>query len=184
MVLNQERGIQDTGIDKNNLVIKINFSNQIILLSFHLQGILLMLITLYFLKFKIEAVLIFGIWLAILTLPVVFLHVEYYLANKGKIIIIKDDELLIKKGCNTVVFKFSDLKTAILHKSASLDRGGMPLTPMEFYHWVEIISNSGERIIITCLMTLKLDELMDKLHGVQKIRKKCGFCTLLWRQNT
>ena len=151
-------------------------------LSHELSGILLMLVVLYFLEFNISAVTIFGIWFAVLTLPVIYLHIEYYLANRGQEVITKDEELTVisRKG-NTYKFKFAELNKVILYKSASLDKGGIPITPFELYNYARIITKSEKQIIITCLMYPKLDEVINELKGVQRIRKKRGFCILSWK---
>jgi hypothetical protein len=137
-----------------------------------------MLVVLYFLKFNADALMIFGIWFALITLPVIYMHIEYYLANRGLEIIIEKDEIRVstKRG-NTHKFKFAELSKVILYKSASLDKGGIPLTPMESYHFARIITKSENQIIVTCLMYPKLEEVIDALHGVKKIRKR-GICTL------
>ena len=141
-----------------------------------------MFVTLYFLRFNINALIIFGIWFTVLTLPVIYLHIEYYIANRKQEIAIKDDELtVITQNGNTYKFKFTELSKVILYKSASLDKGGIQFTPIESYHYARIITKSEKQIIVTCLMTPKLEEVVNELKGVQKIRKKRLFCTLLWK---
>ncbi|WP_298301732.1 hypothetical protein [Hydrotalea sp.] len=146
------------------------------------MGMIFMFVTLYFLRFNINALIIFGIWFTVLTLPVIYLHIEYYIANRKQEIAIKDDELtVITQNGNTYKFKFTELSKVILYKSASLDKGGIQFTPIESYHYARIITKSEKQIIVTCLMTPKLEEVVNELKGVQKIRKKRLFCTLLWK---
>lgn len=162
--------------------LKIKSLYHLRVLYHELSGILLMLVALYFLEFNISAVTIFGIWFAVLTLPVIYLHIEYYLANRGQEVIIKNEELTVisRKG-NAYKFKLTELNKVILYKSASLDKGGIPITPFELYNYARIITKSGEQIIITCLMYPKLEEVINELKGVQRIRKKRGFCILSWK---
>lgn len=163
------------------MILKMKLINHLRVLSHEFSGIAMMVIALYFLDFKIDMLVIFGIWFAILTLPVIYLHLEYYLANRGMEIVIENEKLtVISKNRNSQTFKFNELKEVRLYKSASLDKGGIPIMPTEPYHFVRIFTNSEEQITITCLMYPKLDGVVDKLIGVQKIRKR-GFCTLWWK---
>jgi hypothetical protein len=164
------------------MLLKIKPSYHLRALSHEFSGITIMLVVLYFLKFNPDALMIFGIWFALLTLPVIYLHIEYYLANRGQEIIIENDELrVITKNGNTYKFKFAELSKVILYKSASLDKGGIPLTPIESYHYARIITKSEKQIIVTCLMYPKLEEVVSELKGVQGIRKKRLFCTVAWK---
>ncbi len=54
-----------------------------------------MLVALYLLKFNIDFVVVFGGMYVLLTLPLLYLHIEYYIANKKQEITIKDDELTV-----------------------------------------------------------------------------------------
>jgi hypothetical protein len=147
-----------------------------------LSGILLMVIVLYFLEFNKSALTIFGIWFAVLTVPLIYLHLEYYIANRGQEVIIKNEELTVisRKG-NANTFKLTELKKVILYKSASMDKGGIPITPFEIYNYARIITETNEQIIITCLMYPRLEEVINELKGVRRIREKRGFCTLFWK---
>lgn len=164
------------------MILRLSVSNQLRVLSFQFMGIIFMFVTLYFLKFNKAALIIFGIWFTVLTIPVLYLHIEYYIANRKQGVTIEDDELtVITKNGNIHKFKFTELSKVILYKSASLDKGGIQFTPVESYHYARIITKSERQIIITCLMFPKLEEVVNELKGVQKIRKKRLFCTLLWK---
>ena len=161
--------------------LNIKLSNHFKVLYHELCGVALMIVVLSILKFDKNAFVVFGIWFTILTLPVIYLHIEYYIANRGiKIIIENGIFTVISRNKNMQTFKLDELKEVILYKSASMDKGGIPITPIEPYHYARIITRSDKQIIITCLMYPKLEEVINKLQGVQKIRKKRLFCTLAW----
>lgn len=163
------------------MFLKIRPSYHLRVLSHEFSGIAIMFVVLYFLKFNSDALMIFGIWFAVLTIPVVYLHFEYYLVNRGQEIIIENEQLsIVSRNGDSKKFKFTELDKVILYKSASMDKGGIPLMPSESYYFARIFTKSEEQITITCLMYPKLDEVVDKLIGVRKIRKR-GFCTLWWK---
>lgn len=163
------------------MILRISASNQLRAMSFHFMGTFFMFVVLYLLKFNSDFVIIFAGMFVLLTLPLLYLHIEYYIANRKQKIIIKDEEFtIIKQNGNILKFKFTELSKVILYKSASLDKGGIQLTPIESYHYARIITKSEKQIIVTCLMYPKLEEVVNELKGVQKIRKKRPFCTLSW----
>ena len=174
--------LNQDGIQGGKMILRISLTNQLRVMSFHFMGTIFMLIALFILKFNIDVLIIFGIWFTVLTLPVIYLHIEYYIANRKQEIAIKDDELsVISQNGNTQKFKFTELSKVILYKSASLDKGGIQFTPIESYHYARIITKSEKQILVTCLMFPKLEEFINRLKGVQKIRKKRLFCTLSWK---
>lgn len=161
--------------------LKIKPSYHFRVLSHELQGVVMLLIVLFFFKFASYMLVICGIWFALNTIPVIYLHLEYYLANRGQRITIENGQLtLITRNGICKEYKFSELDKVILYKSASIDKGGIPITPMELYHFARIYTKSNEQIIITCLMCPKVEDAIDKLIGVQRLRKKV-FSTLLWK---
>ena len=170
------------GTQGGNMKIRISLSNQLRVLSFQFVGVILMLIILYFLNFNIDALTIFGIFFIALTLPAIYLHIEYYITNRKQEITIGDDDITLNTKMGDIyIYKFSELSKVILYKSASIDKGGIQFTPIESYHYLRIITNSKKQIIITCLMYPKLDEVVNELKGVKKLRIKRLFCTLLWK---
>ncbi|MFC0262373.1 hypothetical protein [Fontibacter flavus] len=174
--------LNQDGIRGGKMILRISAYNQLRVLSFHLIGTIFMLVALYLLKFNIDFVVVFGGMYVLLTLPLLYLHIEYYIANRKQVITIEDDEFTIStQNGYTHKFKFTELSNVILYKSASLDKGGIQITPIESYHYARIITKSERQIIITCLMSPKLEEVVNELKGVQKKRKKRLFCTLLWK---
>ena len=138
-----------------------------------------MIITLFFLDFDSIALRVFGGLWVLLTIPVVFLHLEYYLRNRNMYFEIGENHILVKEGLkNEVDYRFEDLSKVILYKSASIDKGGIPFTPIEFYHYARVIPKNGGEIIITCLMTPDVEAAVSKLKWVSYERKKIFFASI------
>lgn len=110
------------------------------------------------------------------SLPVIFLHIEYYLANKGMKVEIHFNELAISRKGETIRYSASDLAGITLYKSASLDKGGIPFTGIESYFYLRIVTKAGKKIILTRLLDSNIDKiLLDHFKNVPFIRKK-----ILW----
>jgi hypothetical protein len=136
---------------------RINLRNQLFALTaigLHTVGAVIGL--LYF-GFEMIAIAIFGaMWLAVL-IPTIFLHIEYYAANRGMTITI--DKLGIefeKKGVKSVIKK-SDIKEIFLFKSAGT------LTPMESYHFARIVAKE-EEIVVTNLIISDVEQGLKDLN--------------------
>lgn len=159
----------------------INLSNHFKALRFSILGTIFMLVALCFLDFKPDAIKVFGIFWLALTLPSLYLHIEYLIINSGQSIQLDCDQLIITQGSKSVGFKFADMDKIILYKPASLDKGGIPLSPIESYHYARIFMKSNEEIIITSLLFPKVEKLVNLMGGVRRERRKRPFCSIFWK---
>lgn len=158
--------------------LKISFSNHLQALKFHIGGTFLMLVALYFFNFdKISLIVFFCVWV-LYTLPTLYLHFKYYHANKGQAIIITNNEIVLSY-CYKVdsdIFRMQDIEKIVLCRSASMDKGGMPITPIETYQHIKIFLKTGAVINITNLMTPHIDNVLNYFKGIRFIREKGVFC--------
>jgi len=138
-----------------------------------------MLIALWLLSFDRDMMISFGLFWILVTIPVLYLHIEYYIKNRNEYIEITDDQISVKVvGKDTRNYRFADLDKIILYKSASQDKGGMPILPLEFYHFARIIPKHGKDIVITCLMTPDVEGAIREIKWVAYDRRKIFFATL------
>lgn len=91
--------------------------------------------------------------------------------------ILSDMIRLEKEGEETVILN-SDIKEIVVYKSASMDKGGIPITPMEAYFFARIYCNNDEKYELTCLMDPNIDKSIRVLYGVRIFREK-GFVNML-----
>lgn len=160
------------------MILKQTFKNYFNVLGFALTITLILFIIWWYFNFDFDFLVIGGIFHLCFTLPSLYLHVGYALRNAGEEITINPDEIIVRKHGKERTYHVADLKEIVLHKSASLDKWGMPFTAMEYYHYARIITKSGEEIIITCLLTPKVEKAVRILSKVPFERRKGFFCTL------
>lgn len=115
----------------------------------------------------------------ITTIPAIYLHWRYFWTNANQVIEINDIELKIRTKNIETSHNLSDFKKVIINKSASLDKGGIPMSALEYYYFIKIISKEKEEIIITCLMHENIEAILTFLKGVPIERKKNIFCIWL-----
>lgn len=163
------------------MVLKQTFKNHFIIFEFSLSITILFFIGWWYFEFDRDYLLVVGIFHLLFTIPSLYLHIEYSIRNSGEEIEINPNEIIVRKNGQEKRYSISDLAKIIVYKSASLDKWGMPLTAMEYYRYARLMVKNGEEIIITCLMSRKVDEEVRKLSGVPYARKKGFFCTLSWK---
>ena len=73
------------------------------------------------------------------------------------------------------------MERVILYKAASLDKGGIPVSPLEYYNYARIVLKSGGEVVITCLLSPKVDKITNQIRGVRQERKKRLFNTTYWK---
>lgn len=91
---------------------------------------------------------------------------------------ITDDEVVFYKN-NVEIRRFAHnaIRKIILYRSASLDKGGIPISPLESYHYAEIISKNNEVLIITCLMSTDIKNALKNIRGVPMVKKRRLFAS-------
>jgi hypothetical protein len=120
----------------------------------------------WYVKFE-KAALIIGLCFYTLTvIPSFFLHISYYIRNRGTACEILPDRLRLEIEGKETIIASSDIKEIIVYKSASMDAGGIPITPMEAYFFVRIFDTSGNKYELTCLMDTKVDKSIKVMRGV------------------
>ena len=134
----------------------------------------------WYFNYDPDILFIGGIFHLIFTIPALYLHTDYSIRNAGEEIEINYNEVIVRKKGTEQKYNINDLSKVILYKSASIDSSGIPLSAMEYYRYVRIFTKSGEEIIITCLMTLDIDEVVKQLPAIPYERKK-GLAFLFWR---
>jgi hypothetical protein len=157
----------------------IEFKNHLKALAFLLITTILILAGGIYFKLNSEAILFGFVFYSIFFLPSLYLHIEYYLKNRGQRLEVLENEIILHDR-NGQVRRYAnqDLQKIVLYKSASLDQGGIPLTPIESYHYARIIPKQGEEIILTCLMAPNVEEAIKQIKWVSYERKKRLFASL------
>lgn len=154
------------------MILKQSLKNHIVVSGFTWIITIILLGVWRYLNYDPDFLLIGGLFHLLFTIPALYLHIEYSIRNAGEEIEIAHNEIIVKKNGQEHKYSSSDLAKITVYKSASLDRGGIPFSSMEYYRYARIIAKSGEEIIITCLMTLDIEEALKHLTGVPYERKK------------
>ena len=142
---------------------------------------LIMVGILFWLKFDIPAVVIFGIFFLLDAIPAIYLHLEYWSQNRMEEYEINEGEIIQYKNGTKVKYTANEIEKITLYKSASMDKGGIPFLAIESYFYIRILLKSGNELIITRLITDQLDMLVKQLKSVTFQRKKRLFCAISWK---
>lgn len=160
----------------DTIKIKISLSNSLYVLRFHLIGTILMIVFLLLYTSDYSLIFICGIFWIIVTVPVLLLHVDYYIKNRNQVIEISSENIKVKIGERVQIFEMTDIDKIIIYKSASLDKGGFPIMAMESYNFIRIIFKSKVNIVITCLMYKRPFNLIQRFPNIKFERKRSSFC--------
>lgn len=158
--------------------LRISLKNQLLALKFHLETTVLMIIGLYFIGIGKISLIAIGSYWGLFTFFTLILHIKYYLINRGQEIIITENGFIVKNvySNDSLVYDKQDIKNIELCRSASKDKGGMPMSPMESYQHIKIIFKSKDVVIITNLMEPNLDYIIAQFPEASFVRRKGIFC--------
>lgn len=166
---------------REDIRLRFSFRNNISALLSLIIGFGMILIILLVLQFDQYALLAFGIWYGVDVVITLFLHIEYWVRNKGEEYEVYFDELVRFKEGKSTTYKVSDIEKIKVYLSPALYRGSnLHFLGIEAYHYARIYLKSGEELIITCLLTPKVEKALRELRGVKIERKKRLFNTLEW----
>lgn len=169
------------GIQEDNLL-RFSFRNHFT--AFYSVLILMGFIAVWLLytNFDEGMVIACTVGLSLDIVPTLYLHIEYLLKNNGEAYEVHFDELVRYKNGEKTTYKVSDIKLIKVYMSPALyRRSNFHLLGIEAYHYARVQLKSGEELIITCLLTPKVERVMNRLRGVKIERKKCLFNTLKWK---
>lgn len=115
-------------------------------------------------------------------LPVIFLHIEYLLKNKGEEYELNSHTIIQHKGGKEITYKKNDIKKITVYVSPNYFRDGIYFTAFENYHYAKIILNSGEVLFLTSLLAPGgIDKVLSVyLKDIPYRKKKRFFCTTLY----
>lgn len=154
------------------MILKQSIRNHIIVSGFTWIVTAILFGVWWYLNYNPAFLLTAGLFHLLFTIPALYLHIEYSIKNTGQEIEINSNEIIVRKNGGERKYSNKDLAKIIVYKSASLDRGGIPLTAMEYYRYARVVTKTGEEIIITCLMVLDVEGAVKQLTGVSYERKK------------
>lgn len=156
--------------------LKINFINHIKnWRDFVLQLIIFsaIMIFLYY-KNGYSGLFIFLIYLGVDFIFTFYLHIAYYLKNRGEEFLIEHNRIVRIKDNKQEIFYSEDIKKIVICKSANQDKWGIPYTTFETFRLARIFLKNGEVMILTNLLEYDIEEPLKILKNVKFERRK-GF---------
>lgn len=163
--------------------LKISLKNHLRVIHFNIIISFILLIFLIIVRFNIDYLIPILFFYTIISIPIIYLHFEYFFINKNCEIIINDKEFIVLYKKQIRKISFDQINLIYYNKSASLDTGGIQLTPIESYNYIVIKIKNGEDVIITCLMYNNIDTVLNAFTNVRKIRIKFPFPTVFKKSN-
>ena len=105
-----------------------------------------------------------------LTVPMLVLHIRYYLRNRGQVIDILDDRLILtKQNGERKEYLFSEIDEVVLHRSRAMEPGGgYAMSPIDRYSYLKLEFKDFDElpVYITCFMHPDFDKVTMELKGV------------------
>ena len=164
--------------------LKYNYKNQLKGFKWWLDTWLIVLVLIcvawYYEVIEIESYLLYALipWFIVFTVPLLLYHVRYYLRNRGQVIDILDDRLILTtRHGERKEYLFTDISEVFLHRSRTIEPGGFTtFSPMDYYCYLKIMigvqyedareDELEPPVYITCFMHPDLDEVIKHLKGV------------------
>lgn len=166
------------------MIIKQTFANHLNALWIAIITTVFYILGLWFFQFDREILFIFLSFYVLTVVPSFYLHISYAIKNKGMVCNIFPGRICFEKDRKEQIIKSSDIKDIVIYKSASIEKGGIPITPMEAYFFVRILDKAGNTYDLTCLMDTNIDKTIRALGTVPIYTERGMFNRLSFSQPT
>lgn len=175
--------------NENMMHLKYNYKNQLKGFWFWLDVCIISLIgigILYYqgiIELKMYVFIVYFGYMLVMGFPLLLYHIRYYLCNRGQVIDIYDDRLVLttRKG-ERMEYLFSEIVDVFLYRSRAIEPGGgFTFSPMDYYCYLKLTfeeeyldedrceDEMKPPVYITCFMHPDLDEVIKQLKGVNVI---------------
>jgi hypothetical protein len=146
---------------------KLTTINQLKVQSTGIINSVLLFILCWILKFDLTAVYICLAYYMLLVAPSFYLHISYFLRNRNTTCKFNPTSISIIEGGKIQMIARTEIKDIVIYKSASIEKGGYPITAMEEYFFVRLFTKNGIEYDLTCLLNPHIDKhVRDSLDGV------------------
>jgi hypothetical protein len=130
-------------------------------------------------QFSIDAVIGISILWSIDAISSLYLHFEYLAKNKGEEYEVRDTELIRRKGEEVTVYRNYEIEKIIVYLSPALYKNSnFHLLAIEGYHYAVVKLKTGEELILTCLLAIRIDNSLKQIRGVLFEKRKRLFCNI------
>ncbi len=118
-------------------------------------------------RFDKTYIVVLSIGYLIDLIPALFLHIEYWTENRGQVVLMNPEEIVIRKGVEETVIKAEEIRKITLHQTPSQsDNSSMRYFTIGSYYFAHIYLKNGEDLILTSLLSPRLKASLRKLKGV------------------
>jgi hypothetical protein len=136
-------------------------------------------VILYFFSFDKGMAIAFAIGFGIDATTSLYLHFEYLSKNKGEEYEVHDTELIRWKGGEKTIYKNDEIEKIIIYLSPSLFKNSnFHILSIESYHYAIVKLKIGEELILTCLLSPRIDKSLKQMRGVLFENRKRLFCMI------
>lgn len=105
--------------------------------------------------------------------PALYLHIEYWLANRNKTFIIEQEKIILKEKNLEKSFLASEIEHSFIFKQTKSVR----MNPIENYYFIRISFKNGDKLLLTSILDKNLDNIFKGIK-INREYKNVFFCSL------
>lgn len=156
--------------------LKITLKNHYVAIGHAIFVFIGLFIALVYLNFHPTFIFAFLIWFIVTEGLGIYLHIEYWLRNRGEEYYIEGRILTKIKDGKTEEFTSEEIHEIVIYMSPNMyKKWPLYFFAMEQYHYARVFLKNGERLYITCLLAPRVGKALSNLKGVKIERRKWLF---------
>ena len=153
------------------------------LIQFHVIFVIISLVFTYYFYDDLKYwILIFSaLFICLFHLPpIIYFTFTYYTHSKDYIFEVTSEKINVTYKGSSKTIHNDDIDKIIIHISAGNPRFSYPMSPIDFYHFAQIILKDGREVLMTSLFAENVGAVLEGLDGVT-IERKNKIAFLWWR---
>ena len=135
----------------------------------------------WFFDFDEDYMLVVGTFFSTITLPALYLHIEYILRSDGALVDLIKNEIFISNGKHQNRIFSKEIASIVIYRSANMDGIGYPRIQTEYFNYARITTNSGKEFVLTCFLGSEFTTALKDYLEAPITVKRSFFCSTFMR---
>ncbi len=157
---------------------KVAIGKHMKMIAFAVYYIVFILVGSYWFNFSEDTFKVAYVMCILIASSTIYVHINYYLEDRGKTLQVYDDQITITKNGSTLNYLLSNLEAVTITGSKNIENWGLPQYPTEEYFYASLTFTDGKQVYITSLMITDYDKMRAAFQN-RYVSRKYGWYNLL-----
>jgi len=163
---------------ENKFIHRFDTAIHLIVLSIILAGLL------FYFNFDLASLTVISVIIMYNHVPAIYLHLQYMAVNRNDVFEVRKGVIIRRSGTGIEEIIEGEIDKIVIYKYGTAEKNGWPISSMEPYYFVQILTKSGRELILTCFLSRDVSDIItENFSTVQTERYRWAFCSIHRRKD-